>query len=204
MMRWYHAGNTQGRSEWSSLWLRTLLSLLLLARPAIALSLERAVTVNAIFFLHGNLPYFLMYSLQKSVVIESQSQQGLWGSLKLHVHATHKQGQDSHIWPLQLIYAAGIQKHQFHCACCVKHPTEPWPRWDVKGYIHGTVLYPPGLLMGGSGDTVCYDLKEPALVPPESPHLLTFCLNFQPVESLLWVKEVFPQPFFPFSTKNSF
>ena len=47
-------------------------------------------------------------------------------------------------------------------------------------------------------------LEELALVPPESPHLLTLCLNFQPLESLLWVKAVFPHPFFPFSTKNHF
>lgn len=123
--RWRYSSSW---SEWPSLGCRTLLSLLSLDRPEFGLSLERAASVNTSFPLHGNLSYFLMYSFQKSAVIESQSQQGPWGSPRLHVHAAHKQGQDGHIWPSQLIYTAGIQKHQFHCACCAKHPTESWPQ----------------------------------------------------------------------------
>lgn len=46
--------------------------------------------------------------------------------------------------------------------------------------------------------TLCVMIREkPALVPSESPHLLALCLNFQPLESLLWVKAVVPEPLSP-------
>lgn len=41
--------------------------------------------------------------------------------------------------------------------------------------------------------------EELALVLSESPHLLALCLNFQPLESLVWVKTVVPHLFFFFS-----
>lgn len=161
-----------GWSEWSSLWLRALSSLLLLGRSAFALSLERAAFVNTFFSLNGSLSYFLMHNLQKSAVTEFQSQQGPRRSPRLRVQAAHKQGQDGHIWPLQFIYTAGIQKHQFHHTCCAKHPTDPWPQGRVKGSIRSTGFYTPSLLMGGPGDIECYVWKESALVPSESAHLL--------------------------------
>jgi hypothetical protein len=123
-------------------------SLLSLNRTAFALSLQRAASVNTIVLFHGYLADFLMHNLYKSAVIASLSQQGPWRSWRLHARAAHKQGQDGHIWLLKLIYTAATQKHQFHCACCVKNPTEPWLQGAMKTTICSTGSYTPRLLTG--------------------------------------------------------
>ena len=156
------------------------------------------------FPLNGSLSYFLMHNLQKSAVTEFQSQRGPRRSRRLRVQAAHKQGQDGHIWPLRFIYTAGAQKHQFHHACCAKHPADPRPQGRVKGAIRSAGFYTPGLLMGGPGDTECYILEESALVPSESAHLLALCLNFQPLKSLLWLRAVVPYHFLPLQHKELF
>lgn len=169
------------------------MSLLSSDRPAFALSLESGICDHNFSFIWE---FALLFDaqLQKSAVIESQSQQGPWESSRLHVHATHKQGQDGHIWPLQLIYTAGKlgSRNISETTCCAKHPREPWPEGDVKVCKHGAGFYTPRLLMVDQVTLCVMIWGEPALVPLESPHLLALCLNFQLSESLFGLRQWFP------------
>lgn len=142
--------------------------MLSLNKPVLAFSLERAASVNTSIFFYFRgccLDDFLMHSLLKPAIIASQSQKDPWGLWRPPVHAGHKQGHDSHLWPLQLIYTAAIQKHQLPHACCVRHSTEPWPERDVRTPVHNPGSYTPRSFAGDQMTLSVMIVEEPQFDP---------------------------------------
>lgn len=128
--------------------------------------------------------------------VQSQKDpQGLW---RLHVHAVHKQGHGSHIWPRQLIYTAAVQKPQHCCTCCVKHSTDPWPKRCEDPHAQHWVLHIQ-VIHGCPDNTVFLWLwRNQFAVTLEYSHLMAPGLSSQPVEFVLWVQGVLSQPFLSF------
>lgn len=199
MMRLYHDGDTVGWSEWSSLWLRRLLALLSLARPALALSLEGAASVNTVFFFFYMGICFTFWcitcrNLWHGIPEPARSLGAIEGACACYT-------QTGSGWS-HLAIAVHLCSCDSLCLLC-QAPHRDMASRTCEG-LHPLGAPHPACLWVDQVTLCVMIWEKPALMPSESPHPLALCPNFQPLESLLWVKAVAHQPLSPLLVQRIF
>lgn len=157
-----------GSSEWSSLWLRALMSLLLLIDSTCPLFGESSICEYN-FPSDGSLSIFGGTTYRSLLSQNSRASKVLEGHrgcmYKLHTNRVRMVTSGHRSSFTQL-----MQKHQ-SLACCAKHPTDPSGLKDVCEGLHPQrwVLHTQSA-HGGPGDTGC--------LGGVSPQNLPYCWHF--------------------------